>query len=357
MYEGWAHTDAILEGPLSGDNTLCADLVMQIKTVFPFSLQPPCVPATTSLSPSSTTFITLPSSTSIPMKKASYFETASEFFSTSFSVRTSTSISTSFPSYSVLSPNLLFPANNLVTVKTTDMIKAVDEKDKNGIDVSGNLISLGLNNEMCVSTVCPICSLRFGLKEKQSFVCIDKREYQTNEYNNDQKEKMKKHVNNSNDNNLNKRRKEDINIVKIKAFLSAEHSSTQPPIAYVVAAPIDIHSYIKKIPGECSVEICHCKELLLSGKPIEIKNKNKLTSTNLSVANTENKNKNLTVNGNVIEIEDKDKNVNLTDSEKAKDSSVENRSNKESETTERETFKDCQVPRVLIYLARFVNPF
>ena len=37
MYENWAHTDPILEGPLTGDNTLCEDIVAQIKRVFPAS--------------------------------------------------------------------------------------------------------------------------------------------------------------------------------------------------------------------------------------------------------------------------------------------------------------------------------
>ena len=35
MYENWAHTDPILEGPLTGDNTLCEDIVAQINRVFP----------------------------------------------------------------------------------------------------------------------------------------------------------------------------------------------------------------------------------------------------------------------------------------------------------------------------------
>ena len=37
MYEGWAHTDAILEGPLTGDNALCEDIITQIRRVFPNS--------------------------------------------------------------------------------------------------------------------------------------------------------------------------------------------------------------------------------------------------------------------------------------------------------------------------------
>ena len=35
MYEGWAHTDAILEGPLTGDNALCEDIITQIRRAFP----------------------------------------------------------------------------------------------------------------------------------------------------------------------------------------------------------------------------------------------------------------------------------------------------------------------------------
>lgn len=35
MYEGWAHTDAILEGPLTGDNALCEDIIAQIRRTFP----------------------------------------------------------------------------------------------------------------------------------------------------------------------------------------------------------------------------------------------------------------------------------------------------------------------------------
>lgn len=35
MYKGWAHTDAILEGPLTGDNTLCRDIVAEIIKIFP----------------------------------------------------------------------------------------------------------------------------------------------------------------------------------------------------------------------------------------------------------------------------------------------------------------------------------
>ena len=30
MYEEWAHTDAILEGPVRGDCTLCNDMVKQV---------------------------------------------------------------------------------------------------------------------------------------------------------------------------------------------------------------------------------------------------------------------------------------------------------------------------------------
>ena len=31
MYEEWAHTDAILEGPVRGDCTLCNDMVKQVR--------------------------------------------------------------------------------------------------------------------------------------------------------------------------------------------------------------------------------------------------------------------------------------------------------------------------------------
>ena len=37
MYEGWAHTDAILEGPLTGDNALCEDIIAQIRRTFPIT--------------------------------------------------------------------------------------------------------------------------------------------------------------------------------------------------------------------------------------------------------------------------------------------------------------------------------
>lgn len=37
MYEGWAHTDAILEAPLTGDNALCEDIIAQIRRTFPIT--------------------------------------------------------------------------------------------------------------------------------------------------------------------------------------------------------------------------------------------------------------------------------------------------------------------------------
>jgi hypothetical protein len=37
MYEGWAHTDTILEGPLTGDNSLCEDIIAQIRRTFPIT--------------------------------------------------------------------------------------------------------------------------------------------------------------------------------------------------------------------------------------------------------------------------------------------------------------------------------
>jgi hypothetical protein len=201
MYEGWAHTDPILEGPLIGDNTLCIDIVTQIKKTFPPSPPPPPAPASLPAAPS----IESATSTSASSAQPSTLTAASTYNGIQNGLTASSLISSAFPTPSSLRPRpLLIPKalsmsrsnsqsnseegssiQNTSSVSTDDLFSAAlldnklngksvkkDPKNirRNSSEKSTVNGARTMNSPVSVSTVCPRCSLRFRLAATKSVI-------------------------------------------------------------------------------------------------------------------------------------------------------------------------------------------
>jgi hypothetical protein len=198
MYEGWAHTDPILEGPLIGDNTLCIDIMTQIKKTFPPSPPPPplaSVPAAPSTEFSA--------STSASSAQPSALSAADSGIQNGFTA--SSLISSAFPTPSSLRPRpLLIPQalsmsrsdsqsnseegssiRNTSSVSTDDLFSAAIQDNKpngklvkkvpknsrkNSSEKSTMNGARTMNSPVSVSTVCPRCALRFRLAATKSVI-------------------------------------------------------------------------------------------------------------------------------------------------------------------------------------------
>ena len=354
MYEGWAHTDPILEGPLSGDITLCRDIVMQINRIFPtpYSSTTPSPHSLSSsipvLSPLPSSLPSLPSSlppslsSSVPSSQPFFLPThhtqspdaipinihptngISPKFANTTSYTTSIPINGTSTSHSVLLTETLLSHKNS-NVESKNMNENNNE-NKNKIQ-NGKLhseieseYSSRLKNELCVSTACPICSLHYGVDHIQS--------PRFNETKNDGT------VEANHDKNLVKNNTK-INTKINKELKLSENSFFQQHIEYFVAHPVNPNELyrnnelVQNIPEG---SYCQCHE-----SPMKFIMR---TGTNA---------------GNADHMDEEDITVTAEsekDNLKKRGVGVRGCNIKEADQ-----LTDCHVPKICVQLARYVNPF
>ena len=351
MYEGWAHTDAILEAPLSGDMTLCLDILTQIRTVFPVTASP-----SPPISTHSVPLIPLiPLAPLAPLTPRAPLSDPKKHLSSSTPI---SSIPSSLSSLYLQNVTMLPPHNPISPSFSTSSTgnNGIDKINGNNCNNGNNVNNInngnGLKNVNSVSTLCPRCSLRFTVTTGEK----EKKENDGDKAKNRNGERIK---------GIEKENKVKIDIVKNNANVEvrvgcvSEYFGHKNNVKYVTAHPIP--SPVKNVPRgyegwpeECShgIPLCHCERYQ---EQSTVNNMNNLNSLNNLSHVT-----NMTNNGNNGDNGDGRRSDSMSNTGNVGDSVGQFNSycdRYDKSYRHPDLLTDCHVPPFAVKLAKYVNPF
>ena len=176
-----------------------------------------------------------------------------------------------------------------------------------------------LNDDLCVSTACPMCSLHYDVDHIQTFEFPESKNEITLKEN---------HGKNSVEDDM-----KNNNEAKI-----SENSISKQHIQYVVALPVNQNEQhrnnelVKNIPGEGSASYCQCHE-----SQMELKVKTRTAAQTADCVDE----KDVTTESEIN-----------SDNLKKRGAGV-----RGCNVLEADRLTDCHVPKICVQLARYVNPF